>query len=263
MSASTRSRSSTTWALPAPFPALMLAAEHTTRPRLGTYVLDASYYHPTLLARDLSTAHQLSEGRLEIGIAAGRPSPTPERLAELGMPYPTGAERAGILEHTVKELRRLLPSPCPPLLIGGRGDRVLRLAAEHADIIAITGAASSRYGKVGLPAFAGAPMIAERVAFVRAALNFRQAQVELNNEIPAIIVTNERQAAMSKLQHFAPDVPHDELGDVHAFLVGTAEQIADKLRQNRERYGFSYVTVLQGGVGDGMRATEPVIELLR
>ncbi|MCF6475403.1 TIGR03621 family F420-dependent LLM class oxidoreductase [Nonomuraea sp. MG754425] len=248
---------------PAPIPALMLAAEHTSRPRIGTYVLDATYYHPTLLARDLNTMNQLTDGRLEVGIAPGRPSATREHLAELGMPYPTGVERADALEHAVKEVRRQLTGSLPPLLIGGRGDRALRLAAKHADIIAITGSASSRYGKVGLPAFAGASVVAERVAFARAALGPRLEQIELNNEIPVVIVTRDRRAALAKLQDFAPDVPQDELGDVLGFLVGTPEQIADKLRHNRERYGFSYVTVLEGGVSGGMRAMAPVIEMLR
>ncbi|MDP4511771.1 TIGR03621 family F420-dependent LLM class oxidoreductase [Nonomuraea turcica] len=257
----------------APFPALMLAAEVTDRVRLGTYVLDASYYTLALLARDIATTDLLIDGRLEVGIGAGRPSGTQEKLAALGLPYPTGAERVDKLEHLVSELRRLLsdpdthPQPAqrsgPPLLIGGRGDRVLRLAAQQADIIAFTGAASSRYGNVGLPAFAGAEAVAQRVEFARAALGDRISEVEFNHEAPAVMVTGERRAALEQLQRFAPSLSMEERGQVPGFLVGTAEQIADKVRKNRERFGFSYITVLEGGVGGGMDAMAPVIELLR
>lgn len=257
----------------APFPAVMLAAEVTDRVRLGTYVLDASFYTPALVARDIATTDLLTDGRLEVGMGAGRPSGTKEMLAGLGLPYPTGAERLDQLERTVSELRRLFADPDvhpqpvqrqgPPLLIGGRGDRALRLAAREADIIGFTGAASSRYGNVGLPTFAGAEAVAERVEFARTALGDRVSEVEFNHEAPAVMVTGERRAALEQLQRFAPALSVEERGEVPGFLVGTAEQIADKIRQNREKSGFSYITVLEGGMGGGMDAVAPVIERLR
>jgi alkanesulfonate monooxygenase SsuD/methylene tetrahydromethanopterin reductase-like flavin-dependent oxidoreductase (luciferase family) len=39
----------------APFPALVAAAEATERPRLGTLVLNAGFWNPTLLAREVAT----------------------------------------------------------------------------------------------------------------------------------------------------------------------------------------------------------------
>lgn len=55
----------------APFPALMAAAEVTERPRLGTFVLNAAFWNPALLAREIATSDALTGGRLEIGIGAG------------------------------------------------------------------------------------------------------------------------------------------------------------------------------------------------
>jgi hypothetical protein len=46
---------------------------------------------------------------------------------------------------------------------------------------------------------------------------------------------------------------------VPGLLVGTAQQIADKIQNNRERYGFSYVTVLE----HSLDAMVPIIKLLR
>jgi hypothetical protein len=42
-------------------------------------------------------------------------------------------------------------------------------------------------------------------------------------------------------------------------LIGTTAQIADQVRESRERYGFSYVTVLE----PSLEKFAPVIELLR
>jgi hypothetical protein len=52
---------------PAPFPALVAAAEATERPRLGTFVLNAGLWNPALLAREVATTDQLTGGRLELG----------------------------------------------------------------------------------------------------------------------------------------------------------------------------------------------------
>lgn len=57
--------------LPAPFPALVAAAEATERPRVGTFVLNAAFWNPTLLAREAAGTDALTEGRLELGIGAG------------------------------------------------------------------------------------------------------------------------------------------------------------------------------------------------
>lgn len=50
--------------MPAPFPALVAAAEATTRPRVGTFVLNAGFWNPTLLAREVTTTVALTGGRL-------------------------------------------------------------------------------------------------------------------------------------------------------------------------------------------------------
>ncbi|TDD15015.1 TIGR03621 family F420-dependent LLM class oxidoreductase [Nonomuraea diastatica] len=254
---------------PAPFPALMLAAEATQRVRLGTYVLDATFHSPALLVRDVATTDLLTDGRLELGLAAGRPSASPDKLREAGMPYPTPAERADGLERTVAALRRLYADPqirpgpperpLPPLLLAGRGERVLRLAAREADIIGFNGTVAGPSGRVGLPAFAGTDAIARRVAFARAALGDRITQVEFNHEAPAVVVTTARRQALDRLRTLAPSLTAEERGHVPGFLVGTPAQIAEQIRRNRETFGFSYITVLDGGLD----AMAPVIELLR
>ncbi|WP_433430179.1 hypothetical protein [Nonomuraea sp. CA-141351] len=49
--------------MPAPFPALVLAAEATERVRLRAYMLNAGFYRPALAARDVAT----TDGQLGLG----------------------------------------------------------------------------------------------------------------------------------------------------------------------------------------------------
>jgi hypothetical protein len=72
-------------------------------------------------------------------------------------------------------------------------------------------------------------------------------------------VTTERHATLDSLQHLAPSLSIEERETVPGLLVGTAQQIADKLQHNRERHGISYVTVLE----HSMEATGPIIKRLR
>ena len=54
-----------------PIAAMATAAAATTTLNVGSLVLDCDFRHPAVLARELSTIDQLSEGRLEVGLGAG------------------------------------------------------------------------------------------------------------------------------------------------------------------------------------------------
>src|ERR1700730_10399334 len=51
--------------------ALAVAATATTKLRVGSYVIVNDYRNPALLAREIATLDQLSEGRVELGLGAG------------------------------------------------------------------------------------------------------------------------------------------------------------------------------------------------
>lgn len=57
--------------LPAPFPSVLAAAQAAERPRVGTFVLNAAFWNPVLLARDVVSTAQLTGGRLELGLGTG------------------------------------------------------------------------------------------------------------------------------------------------------------------------------------------------
>ncbi|WP_219460296.1 TIGR03621 family F420-dependent LLM class oxidoreductase [Nonomuraea rhizosphaerae] len=252
--------------MPAPFPALMLAAEVTERPRLGTAMINAGFYPPLLLAREVATMDLFTDGRLELGIGTGQAK---HEFEAAGLPFPPGGARVDHLERTVAELRRVfaapetrpLPAqrPMPPLVIAGRGDRVLKLAAQEADIVGFNGAASSRFERPGLPTFGGAADMAERVAYVRGVIGERVHEVEFTAMAPAVVPTPDPRAALERLGHLAPQLSVAERAEVPGFLVGTAEQMADKVRANRELYGISYVCVMEQSID----AMAPVMERVR
>ncbi|SFA79660.1 probable F420-dependent oxidoreductase, MSMEG_2516 family [Amycolatopsis marina] len=249
--------------MPAPFPALVLAAEATERVRLNTFVLNAAFYNPALLAREVAGTDQFTEGRLELGLGAGY---VQQEFETAGIPFERPGRRIDHLARTVTELERLFADPeyqprpaqpsGPPLLLAGRGDRLLTLAARHAKIIGFTGAAA---GDGRFPRLDTAEGVDERVAFARKQLGDRADDVELNILVQRVAVTTDRRRTLEKLAEEAPDLTAEQLGEVPTILAGTPAQLAEQLRERRERFGFSYVTVLE----DNLEKFAPVIELLR
>ncbi|MFD3523996.1 TIGR03621 family F420-dependent LLM class oxidoreductase [Streptomyces sp. NPDC058653] len=246
----------------APFPALVAAAEATERPRLGTFVLNTGFWNPALLAREIATTDALTEGRLEIGLGAGYVQEEHERA---GLAFPPPGERVDRLVRTVEALEALLgdeshvPEPAqrprPTLLIGGNGDRVLRLAAEHADIVAFTGARQRDGAMTAL----SAEELDERVAAYHGFAAARETPAEMNVLLQLVAVTTDRAAAVRPLLPHLPGTTEEELLRLPLLAAGTTKEIAGQLREQRERYGFSYLTVLD----PYMEALGPVIEELR
>ncbi|WP_069161086.1 LLM class F420-dependent oxidoreductase [Nocardia altamirensis] len=249
---------------PAPFPSMILGAEATSRVRLNTFVLNTPFYNPVLLARDIAGADQLTDGRVEIGLGAGY---VQAEFDAAGIPFESGGKRVEHLERTVTTLRTLFSDPeyqprtvqpsGPPMLIGGWGNRLLRVAATHADIIAFPGASATENG--GPLHLAGLGEIEEKVEYVRGLLGARADRVEFNILVQRVVPPEERTAVLELFGPALPDDVADHPEDLPTLLIGTPEEIADRLRANRDRFGFSYITVLE----HSMEQFAPVIELLR
>lgn len=243
----------------APFPALVAAAAVTERPRLATYVLNTAFHNPVLLAREVLTTQLVTGGRLELGLGAGHAK---DEFDTAGIPWTSGGARVRRLTETVAELRRMLDDPSllgwtravepPPLIIGGHGDKVLRLAAAAADIVAFAGATA------GTTDLAGADAMAERVAFFEAAAGDRSASIERNILVQVVLVAADRQRAIDMLRRRTPHLDGAQLADLPTVLLGSPEEIAATLIARRERYGISSICVHE----PAMAAFAPVIRLL-
>ncbi|MEU3900814.1 LLM class F420-dependent oxidoreductase [Streptomyces sp. NPDC045251] len=250
----------------APFPALVAAARATDRPRLGTFVLNAAFWNPALLAREVATTDALTGGRLELGLGTGY---VPAEHDTAGLPFGSPGERVDHLRRTVEELERLLgdeehlPRPAQrsgvPLLIGGNGDRMLELTARHADVAAFTGARTVRGSTTGQPAPVTADELDERVARYLDFAADRKEPAELNLLIQMVVVTGDREAAVQPFLEYLPDLTTDQVLELPVFLAGTVEEITARVRAQRERYGFTYLSVLE----PYMEAFAPVMRALR
>ncbi|WP_217250474.1 LLM class F420-dependent oxidoreductase [Streptomyces sp. AC602_WCS936] len=250
----------------APFPALVAAARATDRPRLGTFVLNAGFWNPALLAREVATTDALTGGRLELGLGTGYVRAEHDTA---GLPFGSPGERVDHLRRTVEELERLLgdeehlPRPAQrsgvPLLIGGNGDRMLELTARHADIAAFTGGRTVRGSTTGQLAPVTADELDERVARYLDFAADRKEPAELNLLIQMVVVTEDREAAVRPFLEYLPDLTTDQVLELPIFLAGTVGEITARVRAQRERYGFTYLTVLE----PYMEAFAPVMRALR
>ncbi len=226
----------------APFPALMSAAEVTRRVRLGTFVLNTAFTRPALLARDVAAVDQLTDGRFELGLGAGY---EPSEFEALDMPFPTAGQRISHLEKTIVEVRRLLgdpdhrPRPARPdlpIAIAGKGDRLLTVAARHADIVGLAGIEPGDDSTVrgSLP---------ERVEFIRRTAGDRFPDLELNLMILSVQLAGSGEPDLSFPRKFYPNYSDEQLRTLPSVLHGSEEAIADSLRRLREEYGITYFTL--------------------
>ncbi|MGC9440402.1 LLM class F420-dependent oxidoreductase [Streptomyces sp. WG5] len=252
--------------MPAPFPALVAAARATERPRLGTFVLNAGFWNPALLAREVATTDALTGGRLELGLGTGYVRAEHDAA---GLPFGSPGERVDHLRRTVEELERLLgdeeyrPRPVQrpgvPLLIGANGDQMLELTARHAAIAAFTGGRTVRGSSTGQLAPITAEQLDERVARYRELAAGREEPAELNLLIQMVVVTEDREAAARPLLEHVPHLTAGQVLELPVFLAGTPQQITAQVRAQRERYGFTYLTVLE----PYMEVFAPVMRALR
>src|SRR5262245_38632340 len=155
-----------------------VVATATTRIRMGQLVLCNLFRHPAVTARSIATLDQLSNGRAVLGLGSGW---TETEFAMTGLPFPEIGPRLRMLDEALTCIRGLLRGPrfrferrcsrCrdasrrqrpgrrrhPPIILGGSGKRLLRIAAKHADLVNIV----SETGKQGYISLAQAAKLTD------------------------------------------------------------------------------------------------------
>ena len=133
---------------------LAALAERTNDVDLGPLVGSITYRNPALLAKMATTVDILSGGRLRLGLGAGWHD---EEHAAYGFDFPPIEERIEMLEEGIQVAKAMfteseptfqgehfrienavnepkpIQEPHPPIVVGGAGPQILRIAARHAD----------------------------------------------------------------------------------------------------------------------------------
>ncbi|GGF99599.1 LLM class F420-dependent oxidoreductase [Rhodococcoides trifolii] len=209
----------------APFPALVAAGQVAQRIQLGTFVLNAGFYSPALLERDAGTTNRLTGGRLELGLGAGYVA---DEFEAAGIAFPSAGKRVAHLTDVVQHVKTNAPDL--PIMVAGVGNKVLTLAAQHADIVAFS----------NIP---NIDTLAERVEFVKEAAGERIDDLELNLIIFELAI--DREPNLSTLRQMQPDATDEQLMESMNMISGPLDDVVATLTMLRERFGVTYFTVIE------------------
>lgn len=247
-----------------PIAALMAAADATKTLRVGSFVFDNDFRHPAMLAKEVATLDLLSGGRCELGIGAGWHRPEYEQI---GLPF----ERAGIRIQRLEEALHILKQfftqdavtfagthytvtnlkafpkpqqrPHPPILMGGGGKKLLSLAGREADIVGLHLKVNDD-GTVDASERTEAAL-SRKIEWVRQAAGERFTTVELNLFVATIMIT---QNQMQATEHYIRENEHVEMTAEQLVaspyaLIGSVEQLQERLQHLREQFGISYFVI--------------------
>jgi len=243
-----------------------VVAEATRRVRVGHLVLCNLFRHPAVTARSLSTLDQLCGGRLVAGLGTGW---TETEFQMTGMPFPDIGTRLGMLDEALTCIRglwtaspfsftgafyqfheaALLPRPVqrphPPILLGGGGRGLLRLAARHADQLNII-SATGRAGYISLAEVSRLTdeRFAAKVRFLRdeaARAGRARDAIEISQTIFTIVLTESPAATRAVAENFGGMLglsPDAALRSPLA-LIGTPEECVAELRRREREWGVA------------------------
>jgi F420-dependent oxidoreductase-like protein len=219
---------------------LAAVAAVTERVGLGTLVTPPFFRNPAVLAKQIATLDQISNGRAIAGLGTGW---FDAEFTGYGLPFPPVRERLRALEETIEILRLLWTEECvqyeglvfrlkdaycepkpvrpPPILVGGGGELVLlKIAARHADIWNNMAATQTE-----LPKKIG--VLRQRCAEV----GRDPATIEISQQCMVIVAATEEEAraALAKANkiyggHMGPGSEEDG-------LWGTPEMLIERLRR--------------------------------
>ncbi len=268
---------------PAPFPALTAAALSTSLD-VGTYVCCTDYHHPVVLAKIAATLDTLTPGRFLLGLGPGNWKNNDYEKA--GIHFDPVGTRVSRFEEAVHIIKSLLTAEtvnfqgkyftisdmkgflhpqqaAPRVYIGAGGPRMLKIAGRVADIIGIAPLPQSQQG---YGPFTGATDLEnatdeptlQKIAWVREAAGERFANIELACPVFRVAVTDRQEQAIEQSATYLKLSP-EQVRQALPILIGTTEQIAELLWERRERYGISYIIVLD----KDRHAFAPVIALLK
>jgi probable F420-dependent oxidoreductase len=245
---------------------LSAIAAVTSRVRLLPMVTAMSFRNPALLAKMTSTLDQISGGRFIAGLGSGW---LRDEYEANGYPYPSNAERLAQMAEGIRVLKAMwtqpepsfsgryfkiekaynfpqpVQKPHPPIMIGGGGSKLLKIAGEEADMV-----------NVAAPITTGAVDMASMLKFDKAELRRRIAMLH------GFAKAAGRDPSAIGISAFLTVMPAADAGQSAAiaegtaksmgfagaqavrespmFLIGTPEELKREIRSRSEEFGISH-----------------------
>ncbi|MEX2439519.1 MAG: TIGR03621 family F420-dependent LLM class oxidoreductase [Actinomycetota bacterium] len=239
-----------------PFAAMTAAACATAHLRVGSMVLNNDLRRPGLVAQEAASIDLLSSGRLEFGLGAGYMK---EEYEALGIDFDPGRDRLARLEDSVRTIKALLSGPSepdgdvatipacvqephPPILIGGGGPAILRLAAREADIVGIIARARADGGGIDDADFS-LSSLERKVDIVRREASRAGTSPEISALIQRVVIDDRDRARRQIAREW--NWTAEQVEACPYLLLGSADEVARAVRTFQERFGISYLCIFE------------------
>jgi probable F420-dependent oxidoreductase len=251
-----------------PYVRAAVALEATKRVKVGHLVLCNLFRHPAITAQSLMSLDRLSDGRAFCGIGSGW---TESEFRMTGIPYPDITTRLRMLDESLTVLRMLwsqertsfagefyrfqdavlypkpVQQPHMPILLGGGGKGLLRVAAKHADYINLI----SDAGKPGYISVAEISRLTDeafrsKVRFIREE-SVRQGRAEravkISNVSFTTMLTDSAAATkgMSEAMAGFLGVPAEVVPRSPLALIGTPDECIAELKRRAKEWEVEQV----------------------
>ncbi|HEY2775805.1 MAG TPA: LLM class flavin-dependent oxidoreductase [Candidatus Binatia bacterium] len=239
----------------------------TSTARIGALVHCNLFRHPGTTAQAITTLDHISGGRAMLGLGAGW---TRSEFEMMGAPFPDVKPRLRMLEESIVAIKALwtedrasragefynltdaihtpkpVQKPHPPIMLGGGGKGLLRIAARHADKVNI-GVDTGRAGTVDRAEVAKTTdaAFAERAEFLRSearAAGRDPAAIELSSTLFTAMLAD----SPSDGDNFAAMIGNlfgleaAEVKRMPIMLIGTIEECTDELRRRKREWGVTH-----------------------
>jgi len=238
----------------------------TKKIRIGHLVLCNLFRHPAITAQSLMTLDHLSNGRLLAGLGSGW---TETEFQMTGIAFPPIAERLRMLEEALTCIKSLwtmeqsnfdgefyhlkdailwpkpIQKPCPPIIVGGGGKGLLRIAAKHADFLNLAPDAGKR-GHISLErvkrftdeSYQG------KIRFVREEakrLGRDPNAIRISSFIFVLALTDSPAMSRQMAEGMAPmfQLSTEEIIASPLVLIGTPEECIKELKRRVDSWGVS------------------------
>lgn len=267
-----------------------IAAQATKRVRIGHMVLCNLFRHPAVTAQSLATLDHVSGGRALAGLGSGW---TETEFAMTGIPFPPIGERLRMLDESLTCIRGLwgdapfthegeffrfreadlapktVQKPHPPIVLGGGGKGLLRVAARHANVLNVI----SEVGRRGYISMQGAAKLDDdalrtKIDFVRAEaakLGRDPRSIEISNFAFTLMLVDSPAAATAMREGMASALGStpEAVGRAPMVLIGTSEEIVAEVRRRIDDWDVREVVFQFQDEGTVTRFAREVMPALR